>query len=293
MDPVGRGHAGSMTPAAAFVSAPRGTHCHHRDRGWPSPPPIDGIFTRRYLLAPVVSPALTQAVSFTLIAVVAAFVGGGISIYYSPGPYGESYIQHFSAGVVFAAVAAKLLPDVHDRAPEFVVVGFAIGVATMLLIHQGSRLLEQSGIGGGFAGVTSLLGTVSTNMVIDGLLIGVAFLSAPKTGVIITLALAVETLFIGATAVAVLPDRLSPHEKLVVPFLFGGLLLVGVTGGTILFGDVTGAPIAIVLAFGAANLIYLVTEELLVKAQQVPETPTSTVLFFAGFLLIFVFDMLY
>lgn len=239
------------------------------------------------------SPVFVQAVSYTFLAVAAAFLGGLIAIFYSPSPYGNSYIQHFSAGVVFAAVAAKLLPDVHDQAPELVVVGFAIGIASMLLLHQGSRRLEQSGIGAGFGGATSLIVTVSTNMVIDGLLIGVAFLSAPKTGAIITVALAVETLFLGLAAVAIVPDHLPVYKKLAVPLLFGGLLLVGVSAGTLVFGGVAGGPIAIVLAFGAANLIYLVTEELLVKAQKVPETPTSTVLFFVGFLLIFVFDMVY
>jgi ZIP family zinc transporter len=54
---------------------------------------------------------------------------------------------------------------------------------------------------------------------------------------------------------------------------------------------VTGAPIAVILAFGSAALLYLVTEELLVKAQKVPETPTSTTLFFVGFLAIFLLDM--
>lgn len=68
-------------------------------------------------------------------------------------------------------------------------------------------------------------------------------------------------------------------------------MVLGVTSGTLLFSGLTGAPIAVVLAFGAANLIYLVTEELLVKAQRVPETPTSTILFFTGF--IFIFDMVY
>jgi hypothetical protein len=58
-------------------------------------------------------------------------VGGVVAVFHSPGPYGDSYIQHFAAGVVFAAVAAKLLPDLHDEAPIWVIVGFAIGVATM------------------------------------------------------------------------------------------------------------------------------------------------------------------
>lgn len=237
--------------------------------------------------------SLIEPLSFTLLAVIAAVVGGSVAIYYSPGPYGNSYIQHFAAGVIFAAVAAKLLPDVHAQAPLSVVIGFALGVATMLAVHQGSRLIEAAGIGGGFAGSASFLITVSINMLIDGLLIGVAFLAAPKTGVIITIALAVETLFIGAAAVALLPEGMATAKKLAVPLAFGLLLVVGVTVGTLAFGGVAAGPIAIVLAFGAANLIYLVTEELLVKAQKVPETPTSTVLFFVGFLGIFVFDMLY
>jgi len=228
-----------------------------------------------------------------MVAVLAAFVGGIISIYYSPGPYGKSYIQHFAAGVVFAAVAAKLLPDVHDRAPVWVIIGFAVGIATMLSVHQASRYLEHASIGGGFAGATSLIITVSLNMLIDGLLIGVAFLSAPKTGVIVTVALAVETLFVSAAAVAILPKGLAVYKKFTVPLLFGSLLTLGVTSGTLFFSGLSGAPTAIVLAFGAANLIYLVTEELLVKAQEVPETPVSTTLFFTGFLLIFIFDMLY
>lgn len=241
----------------------------------------------------MISAALLQSLSYTLIAAFAALIGGVVAVFYSPGPYGDSYIQHFAAGVVFAAVAAKLLPDLHDEAPIWVIVGFAIGVATMLSVQQLSRLLERSSTGSGFDGATSLIITVSTNMLIDGLLIGVAFLSAPKTGIIITVALAVETLFLGVAAVAILPDELPVYRKLAVPILFGVLLLVGVTAGTVLFSDLGTAPIAVVLAFGAANLIYLVTEELLVKAQKVPETPVSTTLFFVGFLGIFIFDMFY
>lgn len=239
------------------------------------------------------SSALTGALSYTLIAAVAALVGGIIAIYYAPGPYGQSYVQHFSAGVVFAAVAAKLLPDIHDEAPLFVIVGFTLGVATMLGVHQLSHRIDHGGFGSGFDGAASLLITVCINMVIDGVLIGVAFLAEPRTALIIALALAVETLFITIAGVSALPAESSPLEKLAVPVAFGSLLLVGVTVGILGFASAGQTSITIILAFGAANLIYLVTEELLVKAQKVPETPTSTTLFFLGFLLVFVFDMLY
>ena len=234
---------------------------------------------------------LAQALSYTSLAVVAALVGGVIAVYRPPGPQMESNIQHFAAGVVIAAVAAELLPDIHDRAPQVVVLGFAIGVVTMLGIHRLSRAIEQRDLGGPFAGAAGLLITVAIDMVIDGVLIGVTFLDNPDAGVIIALALTIEVLFLGVAGVVALPQNLGMARKLAVPAAFGLLLATGVTVGVLALEGVTGAPIAIILAFGSAALLYLVTEELLVKAGKVPETPVSTTLFFVGFLSIFLLDM--
>ena len=236
---------------------------------------------------------LAQALSYTSLAVVAALVGGVIAVYRPPGPQMESNIQHFAAGVVIAAVAAELLPDIHDRAPQVVVLGFAIGVVTMLGIHRLSRAIEQRDLGGPFAGAAGLLITVAIDMVIDGVLIGVTFLDNPDAGVIIALALTIEVLFLGVAGVVALPQNLGMARKLAVPAAFGLLLATGVTVGVLALEGVTGAPIAIILAFGSAALLYLVTEELLVKAGKVPETPVSTTLFFVGFLSIFLLDMLH
>ncbi|UIO99098.1 hypothetical protein Hbl1158_11210 [Halobaculum sp. CBA1158] len=236
---------------------------------------------------------LMQALSYTALAVVAALVGGLIAVYYPPGPQMESNIQHFAAGVVIAAVAAELLPEVHGRAPVIVVLGFAIGVVTMLGIHHLSKTIEKRDIGGQFAGATGLLITVGIDMLIDGVLIGVTFLDNPDTGVIIAVALAIEVLFLGVAGVVALPADMGVVKKLAVPLTFGLLLTAGVTGGVLALDGVTGAPIAIILAFGSAALLYLVTEELLVKAGKVPETPVSTTLFFVGFLVIFLLDMLH
>jgi len=205
----------------------------------------------------------------------------------------ESNVQHFAAGVVIAAVAAELLPDIHERAPQIVVLGFAIGVATMLGIHRLSKTIEKRNIGGQYAAASGLLITIGIDMLIDGVLIGVTFLDNPDTGIIIAVALAIEVLFLGVAGVVALPRELSMGRKLAVPAAFGLLLATGVTGGVLALGGVTGAPIAIILAFGSAALLYLVTEELLVKAAKVPETPTSTTLFFVGFLAIFLLDMLH
>lgn len=79
-----------------------------------------------------------------------------------------------------------------------------------------------------------------------------------------------------------LPDGLG----LGLLFMVGGVL-----GVTVLQGPSRHA-IALVLSFGLAALLFLVTEELLVEAHEVPETPLITALFFAGFLLFLVLGML-
>jgi len=236
---------------------------------------------------------LTQALSYTALAVVAALVGGVIAVYRPPGPQMESNVQHFAAGVVIAAVAAELLPGIHERAPQIVVLGFAIGVVTMLGIHRLSKTIEKRRVGGQFAGAAGLLITIGIDMLIDGVLIGVTFLDNPDTGIIIAVALAIEVLFLGVAGVVALPQELGMGRKLAVPAAFGLLLATGVTVGVLTLEGVTGAPIAVILAFGSAALLYLVTEELLVKAAKVPETPVSTTLFFVGFLAIFLLDMLH
>ncbi len=236
---------------------------------------------------------LVQALSYTALAAVAALVGGVIAVYRPPGPQMESNVQHFAAGVVTAAVAAELLPDVHGEAPQVVVLGFGVGVATMLGIHQLSKIIERRDVGGQFAGAAGLLITVGIDMIIDGVLIGVTFLNNPDTGVIIAVALTIEVLFLGVAGVVALPQDLGTARKLAVPAVFGLLLTSGVVGGVLGLEGVTGAPIAVIIAFGSAALLYLVTEELLVKAGKVPETPVSTTLFFVGFLAIFLVDMLH
>jgi ZIP family zinc transporter len=236
---------------------------------------------------------IVEPLSYTGLAVVAAMVGGVIAVYRPPGPQMESNVQHFAAGVVTAAVAAELLPDIHDANPEVVVLGFALGVAAMLGIHKLSKRIEKRNVGGKFAVAAGLLITISIDMVIDGVLIGVSFLRGGGTGIIIAVALAIEILFLGVAGVVALPNDMGKLRKLAVPATFGALLTVGVVVGFLGLEGISGAPMSTVLAFGAAALLYLVTEELLVKAQKVPATPVSTTLFFAGFLAIFLLDIVH
>ena len=68
--------------------------------------------------------------------------------------------------------------------------------------------------------------------------------------------------------------------------------LIGILIGSSLLSGRTGFGLEVVLSFGAAALLYLVTEELLTEAHEVPETPWLTAMFFVGFLSLFLLEML-
>ncbi|NKN39876.1 transporter, partial [Agrobacterium sp. a22-2] len=71
--------------------------------------------------------------SYMLFPLAVTILGGIIAAFRAPGPKLTSAIQHFAAGVVFAAIGLELLPDlVGEHAPLEVLVGFTAGVLLML-----------------------------------------------------------------------------------------------------------------------------------------------------------------
>jgi ZIP family zinc transporter len=75
----------------------------------------------------------------------------------------------------------------------------------------------------------------------------------------------------------------------------GGIALampVGTAIGVTTLRNVTAPVLATVLAFGAVVLMYLVTEELLVRAHRVKTSPWAMPLFFGAFLLYLVIEEL-
>lgn len=249
--------------------------------------------------------ALYTVVSYAAIPAGALSLGGFAAIVRSPGDRARSYLQHFAAGVVFAAVAVEVLPDVvHRRAPVAASLGFAAGVAAMLAIRAVSRRLGAPAevVSTPAAGDRSgdparaalrLLGVVGVDVLVDGILIGVMLAAGRRQGVLVTVALSVEVLSLGAAISATLGSRgTSRARSAAAVLLLAALIIAGALVGAVLLGGRTGAAEEAVLAFSVAALLFLVTEELLVEAHEVPETPVTTATFFVGFLLLLVIDMI-
>lgn len=220
-------------------------------------------------------------------------LGGIAAILREPGPRLRSAVQHFAAGLVFAAIGVELLPDiVHEGRPVAVVGGFAIGLAVMLAIRSWAER-------GGAKGVSNpkqpsgLLATLGVDLLVDGLLVGVGFAAGAKEGFLLTVALATEGMFLGvAGAVAQSKAGVSRTRIIWVTAGLASLLVAGAIAGAALLGGLSGSARELTLSFGASALLYLVTEELLVEAHDEPETAALTGAFFLGFVLLLVIEMI-
>lgn len=214
-----------------------------------------------------------------------------------PGARARSAIQHFAAGVVFSVVAVELLPDV-TRVHDLVEIGwtFATGLVLMLLVERAAKRL-----GGGEAAVAgrggrvnfSQLAGIAIDVLIDGLLVGIAFAAGTTEGLLLTGALAMELLSLGlAMAAGLAASGASRLRTIMLPTGIACLLVVGALAGDTVLRGASEHTLAGVLSFGSAALLYLVTEELLVEAHESAETPFTTSTFFAGFLLFLLLGML-
>jgi zinc transporter, ZIP family len=228
---------------------------------------------------------------YALIPGMAVVIGGVLAARYPPGPRLRSIFQHVAAGVVFAAVAGELLPEITAMGDVTgVIVGFAIGIALMLAVREltkpAARAGEDDGNGKG------LIITVGVDLLIDGLLVGIGFAAGAEVGVLVTLALTLEVLFLGLATAASLARTGASQTRLVITSIgLGSLIVLSAIVGAVILGGISGTPYAAVLGFGSAALLYLVTEELLVEAHEVRETPLATASFFMGFLVLLVIEM--
>lgn len=234
---------------------------------------------------------LLQAFLFTLIPLSAAVASGILASYWTPGPEARSYIQHFAAGVVLAAVTSELLPEVVESGQHVpaAVVGFAAGLALMLAI----KLFSHAGEKSGSSGAVSLSVTAGVDTLVDGFVIGLGFVVGGGAGPLLALALGVELFFLALSAASSVGESgRSGRWMFGVGAGLGLLVMVGSILGVTLLGGAPEALVIGVLAFGAIALLYLVTEELLVTVRNVSETPWHTLVLFTGFILVFVIEML-
>ena len=231
---------------------------------------------------------LAPLLTYAGLPVLAALVGSAVASRCPLGPIGRSHLQHLAAGIIFSVVAVEILPEViHRQHPLLLTIGFTLGVGFMLWLETLSGAASGPDAPERVAPVIpwSLLAGVGIDVLLDGLLIAITFHSAANTGQLLALALSVELLSVGLTLASTLGHRgLRFSSVMCVNAAVFSLIVVGAVAGSLLLPLLPAAAVDLILSFGLAALLFLVTEELLVEAHKEAETHVSTLLFFAGFL---------
>lgn len=236
---------------------------------------------------------IAQAAVLVAFPIAAAIIGSIVSVVRPPDRKTTSAVQHFAAGVVLAALAGEVLPDLRGEGSLiWAISGFILGTAVMLTLGAIGRRLEkkqetQAGLPLG------LLVAVGIDLLLDGLLVGLGATLGSGQGLILTIALTIEILFIGLSVTAELTQKGLSRSRAVLTISGLGLATgIGALGGAAVLGGASRPALALVLAFGAAALLYLVVEELLTEAHQQAETTFLGAMFFLGFLTIYVLGAL-
>jgi|UniRef100_UPI00389B38B9 ZIP family zinc transporter len=221
----------------------------------------------------------------TLVPWGAAVAGGWVAAVRRPSPRALGLIQHFAAGVVFAGLAGEVIPDIQHRDLVSAFVGFLVGVPLVLGIRKVGAVLERrSGRSSGLAFATAV------DLAVDGLPVAIGFVVGGKTGLVLTVALALELLVLSMSVAGALPG--SRAKRVLAAAGLGGLFWVSANTGALAFGGLPSSIQTAVLAIGAVVFLYLAAEELLTEAHEVKETSAGTVSFFAGFLVLLLIELI-
>lgn len=226
---------------------------------------------------------LLRALLYTLLPVAAAAVSGVVAAVRPPGARVTSAVQHLAAGVVFAAAAIELVPGVVRSAPGPAISGFTAGIAVMFSLNYVAQRAERRAEQRGSQLALGLIATTGADFFIDGIVLGAGFASGGSTGVLLTIAISLEYLFVGLSVAATLPSR-NPTRVIGLPTGLAPTAVAGTALGVTTLDGASASVMAAVLGFGAVVFMYLVTEELLVEAHERGETATGSATFFLGFL---------
>ena len=230
---------------------------------------------------------------YILLATGAGILGSVISLFWEPKAKARSAIQHFAAGAVLAAVASNVIPEVESLGTlTGIISGFVVGGLVMVgLKWVVVRLEREEERGRGLPIGLAVAAAVDT--LLDGAIIGAGFSVDQKLGTILVIALGLELFFLTlSVGVEFREAKLEVWKSLAITAGIACMLLLGAFGASFLLADASKATLAVVLAFGAAALIYLIAEELLVETIQAEESVFSTLMLFSGFLVLLILKLI-
>ena len=221
-----------------------------------------------------------------VIPAVLAIVASTAYSYRKPSDHTICLVQALGSGVMLATIVTELLPHFTQRGEWGGWIAFAVGVILMVGINELTPLIQKRKTQAAF------LTAYFIEFFIDGVLIGLSSVIGLKALILIGISIA----FCATTCSLSIVSRLMKHNYsrfqrsmwlfLIVCCLPGGAVLAHI-GAT---AYISALPV--VVAFGAGALLYLSAIELLLEAFENGKKLSITSIFFVGFWIILLFEVI-
>lgn len=219
--------------------------------------------------------------------------GGVLTTFWHPSKALISLIQHLSVGIILAVLTLEVFPEMRSAniAPITLISSFTLGTLFMYCIKilgdylETDKVTELTGQAFNFGFII----TVFIDAALDGITIGAGFAAGEKVGFALALGLSVEMLFLGMSLIS---DTIKGVRALQISAGLSFTILVSALLGYYLLSNTSSDIVSMALAFSAAALLYLVTEELLIEAHRYEEKPYSMLVLFSGFIVFWLISLL-
>ena len=235
---------------------------------------------------------VSQPLLSSVILAATMIAAGVTSIFFRLGKTVCTLVLHFAGGMVFAVVAVELWPFVRDQKGTLnEAIGFVIGIAMLLGLRRLTHNAVWKNVQSSSAIPLPLNVVVETceNIVIDGLVICVAFAAATRAGVLLTVALIVEAISLGIAA-ASRSSKSSRVTRIALVLFLGSCYVIASGIGIVSFRHLSENGLTIALSLSSVALLFLAAEEILVEAREIRRTPTRAAAFFGGYLVLLLLD---
>jgi zinc transporter, ZIP family len=226
-----------------------------------------------------------------ILAVSAGVVGGVLPVLHPPSERMTAVLQHFAAGVLLSIICFGISVEIDEMGlPLMALLGLVAGAGVIVSMKLFLRRYETPGDDASPAG---FIGAAFLDTLVDGFLIGAAATIQPELAVFLMLGLGIE-LFVLTSSVSSELLKLRWKKLLVVAVTAGiaATQFAGATLGTVVMANRGDTTQTIALGAALAVLLYLVAEELLLRGNEVENSPRTTGTLFVGFIGLSAYTML-
>lgn len=233
---------------------------------------------------------LLMVIGLAFLPALGNFGGGLLAEWLCPSKALLNYALHMVSGITIAVVAVEVMPEVLTAAPAWLLgLAFLAGGSAYLLIEGWvkRRASEQSGVG---SNAWMVYAAVATDLMGDGLLIGVGAIVSSRMALLLALGQVLADIPEGFATAANFRDKGMPRAQ---RLLLSASFTLSVVGAAVLAyftlrGQSESLQVA-GLAFVAGIYLLAAIEDMLSEAHKSSgDTRWSAVYFLAGFVLFLV-----